>query len=181
MGRADAPIPGSARPGSPAAGSSRTAPRRVRSALAARDHCARLRSRAVRDAEPRDNGNRAAPGTRSAFLGVGSGSPRLLPSERMDVADKRPAIVLGEMLPGGHGAAPVTDFPEELAVRLRLDLLRRPVRRLWAESGRSHAIALALGAVTGSAVDLGDLLPLIHDLRVVGQGILLRLFPRGSL
>src|SRR5262245_23762654 len=98
----------------------------------------------------------------------------------MDVADERPAIVLREMLPGGHGAAPIADFPEELAVRLRLDFLRGPVGRLGAEGGRGHAIALALGAVTGDAVHLGDLLPLIHDLLVVGQGILLRLIRRGA-
>src|SRR5215467_9050820 len=134
----------------------------------------------MRDAGPRDNGNRAAPGTRPAFSGVGSESRRLLPSERIDVADERPAIVLGEMLPGGHGAPPIADFPEERAVRLRLDFLRRPVRRLGAEGGRGDAIALALGAVTGDAVDLGDLLPLIHDLLVGEQGILLRLLRRGS-
>src|SRR5262245_35284514 len=96
----------------------------------------------------------------------------------MNVANEGPAIVLREMLPGWHGASPVADLPEELTVRLVLDLLRRPVGRLRAERGGGHAIALAFRSVARDAVDLGDLLALIHDLRISRQGILLRLLRR---
>src|SRR5215510_6879894 len=99
----------------------------------------------------------------------------------MNVANEGPAVVLREMLPGRHGASPVADLPEELTVRLVLDLLRRPVGRLRAERGRGHAIALAFRAMTGDAVDLGDLLALSHDLRIRRQGIFLRLLRRRRL
>src|SRR5499433_1015232 len=99
----------------------------------------------------------------------------------MNVANEGPAIVLREMLPGRHGASPVADLPEELTVRLLLDLLRRPVGRLRAEGGRGHAIALAFRAVARDAVDLGDLLALIHNLRISRHGILLRLLRRRRL
>src|SRR5215469_9287584 len=99
----------------------------------------------------------------------------------MNVPNKSPAIVLREMLPGRHGASPIADLPEELTVRLVLDLLRRPVGGLWAERRRGHTIALAFHAVARDAIDLGDLLALIHDLRISRQAILLRLLPRGRL
>src|SRR5215467_3438920 len=99
----------------------------------------------------------------------------------MDVPNEGPAIVLREMLPGRHGASPIADLPEELTVRLVLDLLRRPIGRLRAERSRGHAITLAFRAVARDAVDLGDLLALIHDLRISWQGIPLRLLRRRRL
>src|SRR5215468_2520336 len=89
----------------------------------------------------------------------------------MNVPNEGPAIVLREMLPGRHGASPIADLPEDLTVRLVLDLLRRPIGRLRAERSRGHAITLAFRAVARDAVDLGDLLALIHDLRISQQGM----------
>src|SRR5215471_14534101 len=99
----------------------------------------------------------------------------------MNVPNEGPAIVLREMLPGRHGASTIADLPEELTVRLVLDLLRCPIGRLRAERSRGHAITLAFRAVARDAIDLGDLLALIHDLRISRQGILLRLLRRRRL
>src|SRR5262245_37979161 len=96
-----------------------------------------------------------------APAGDESGSSLL---EGVDVPDQRPAIVVGQVLPRGHGPAPGGDLPEELPVRLVLDRLRGPVGRLRSERRRRRAIALALGAVAGNAVDLGHLRPLLEDL-----------------
>src|SRR2546426_2660794 len=54
----------------------------------------------------------------------------LLPLERADIVHDLPALLLREVLPGGHGAPPVRYLPEDLAVTLLLHRVRRPVRRL---------------------------------------------------
>src|SRR5262249_15702934 len=95
--------------------------------------------------------------------------------ERVDVADQCPAIVLGEVLPGGHRAPAVGDLPEQLAVRLILHSRRGPVGRLRIQRDRRGAIALSLGPVARRAVDLGQLRALLDDLLVVRQRVLLRL------
>ena len=53
--------------------------------------------------------------------------------QRANIADQRPAVLLGEMLPRGHGAAAIGDLPEQLAVALVLHALRGPVGRLRVE------------------------------------------------
>src|SRR5260370_1806106 len=113
-----------------------------------------------------------APGPESPLTAPPSGSLR---GERADVADDRPAVALGQVPPRGHRAAPVGDLPEDLAVRLVLDAGRRPVHGLGIQRDRGGAVALALGAVAGGAVDLGDLLALIDGLLVTRDRILLRL------
>src|SRR5262245_3924289 len=77
------------------------------------------------------------------------------------------------MLPGRHCAATGGDLPEQLAVALVSDFRRRPVGGLGVERDRRGAVALALGAVEGDAVDLRHLLALLDDLIVAfGDGFL---------
>src|SRR5580765_2030769 len=122
-----------------------------------------------------------AEGARS-FARSGSASrptrPPLL--QRADIPDQGPAILLGEMLPWGHGAPAVRDLPEDLAVAFVLHALRGPVRRLRVERDGRRAVPLALRAVTGHAVDLGQLFPLLDELLVVRQRVLFHLLRIGS-
>src|SRR2546428_4098428 len=55
---------------------------------------------------------------------------------RSDVVYDLPALLLREVLPRGHGAPPVRNLPEDLAVALLLYGVGRPVRRLrrWQRS-----------------------------------------------
>src|SRR5215467_12220786 len=87
-------------------------------------------------------------------------TPLLL--ERADVLDERPAVVLREVFPRRHGAAPSGDLPVDLAVALLLDLLGSPVGWLGIQGDRRGAVALATAAMAGHAVDLGDLLALFR-------------------
>jgi hypothetical protein len=102
----------------------------------------------------------------------------LLASERADVADQGPAVVLRQKLPGRHGASAGAELPEDLPVRLGLDLLGRPVCGLGIERRRRRPVALALGAVAGHTVDLGHLLALRDGRRICGKRVLLRLLRR---
>src|SRR4029450_3739025 len=97
-----------------------------------------------------------------------------LPRERTDVPDEGPAVVLGQVPPRWHGSAPGRDLPEDLAVRLVLNSLGRPVGRLRIRRDGGRAVALALVPVARRAVDLGELLALLDRLLVVGQWVLLR-------
>src|SRR5215472_6934080 len=88
------------------------------------------------------------------------GPPLLL--ERANVLDERPAVVLRQVLPRRHGAAPGRNLPEDLAVALVLNLLGSPVGRLRIQGDRRGAVALAAAAMAGDAVDLRDVLALFH-------------------
>src|SRR5262245_36926914 len=107
------------------------------------------------------------------------GPPLLL--ERADVLDERPAVVLGQMPPRRHGAAPGGYLPEDLAVALVLNLLGSPVGRLGIQSDRRGAVALATVAMAGDAVDLGDLLALVHHFRARRYRTLLALLRIGGI
>src|SRR2546422_7313851 len=48
----------------------------------------------------------------------------LFRSQRADVVDERPALVLRQMFPRGHRAATIAHLPEQLAVGLGRDLRR---------------------------------------------------------
>ena len=100
--------------------------------------------------------------------GVRRGREPAILVQSADVVDDVPAVVVRKVLPGRHRAATIGDLPEELAVRLRRDLRRRPVRGLRRrQRGRGRAIALA-GPVAGLAVGVDVLLR-------VGQRLLVRL------
>src|SRR5690349_16235246 len=108
---------------------------------------------------------------------VRSTHPSLL--EGPDVLDERPPVVLGQVPPGRHGAPAGADLPEQLPVGLVLDTLGGPVDGFGVQRHRRGAVALALGSVTGHAVDLGDLLALLGDLRTGRDRGLLALLGRG--
>src|SRR5262249_6907620 len=98
--------------------------------------------------------------------------------ERAGVAEDRPAADFGQDQPGGEVDPTSSSYLVDLTVGLALDLLRRPVGRLGIERSRGRAIALALGAVAGNAVRLGQLLALRHRFGIRRQRILLALFGR---
>src|SRR5262249_59032093 len=66
--------------------------------------------------------------------------------EGADVVHDLPALLFREVLPGGHGPAPVRDLPEDLAVCLLLHLVGGPVGRLGRQRRRGRTIALVAGA-----------------------------------
>src|SRR5215472_9180999 len=107
------------------------------------------------------------------------GPPLLL--ERADVLDECPAVVLRQVLPRRHGAAPGRDLPEDLAVALILNLAGSPVRRLRIQGDRRGAVALAAAAMAGDAVDLRDVLALLHYFRAGRERTLLALLRVGSV
>src|SRR5262249_103359 len=95
--------------------------------------------------------------------------------ERADVRDEGPAVVLRQVLPRRHGAAPGRDLPEDLAVALVLNLLGSPVGRLRIQGDRRGAVALAAAAMARDAVDLRDVLALFHHFRAGGERTFLAL------
>src|SRR5262245_284341 len=101
--------------------------------------------------------------------------------ERANVLDERPAVVLRQVLPRRHGAAPGRDLPEDLAIALVLNLLGSPVGRLRIQGDRCGAVALAAAAVAGDAVDLRDVLALLHHFRAGRQRTFLALLRVGSI
>src|SRR3990167_3091421 len=96
-------------------------------------------------------------GTASRPAGPGGASRvcalALLLRQRADEVHQLPPLLLGQMLPGRHGAATVRDLPEDLPVRLLLDGVDRPVRGLgrW-QRRRRRAVALPASTVAGAAV-----------------------------
>src|SRR2546427_609246 len=99
--------------------------------------------------------------------GVSRSTPgSLLPLERADVVYDLPALLLREVLPRGHGAPPVRNLPEDLAVALLLYGVGRPVRRLrgWRRGG-GGPVAVPPRAVTRHAFRLAQLLRIAAPLR----------------
>src|SRR5207302_3070408 len=102
---------------------------------------------------------------------VTGAATRLLFLERADIVDERPALLLRQVLPRRHRATTVADLPEDLAVRLRRDLRRRPVGGLGRrQRGRGGTVALAVRAVARHAILLGELLGVGEKLRVALLG-----------
>src|SRR5438445_2185986 len=73
--------------------------------------------------------------------GVSRSTPEsLLPLERADVVHDLPALLLREVLPRRHGAPPVRNLPEDLAVALLLYRVGGPSGRLRLRLGRGRRI-----------------------------------------
>src|SRR5256885_5767863 len=105
--------------------------------------------------------------------GVSRSTPgSLLPLERADVVYDLPALLLREVLPRGHGAPPVRNLPEDLAVALLLYGVGRPVRRLrrWQRRGRG-TVAVSARAVTRHAIRLDQLLRIADALHGVLEAL----------
>src|SRR2546422_990475 len=105
--------------------------------------------------------------------GVSRSTPgSLLPLERADVVYDLPALLLREVLPRGHGAPPVRNLPEDLAVALLLYGVGRPVRRLrrWQCRGRG-TVAVSARAVTRHAIRLDQLLRIADALHGVLEAL----------
>src|SRR2546428_11258333 len=91
---------------------------------------------------------------------------------RSDVVYDLPALLLREVLPRGHGAPPVRNPPEDLAVALLLYGVGRPVRRLrrWQRRGRG-TVAVSARAVTRHAIRLDQLLRIADALHGVLEAL----------